>query len=253
MANKLLKSLKNFKIKFVSVVDSGDNPEAEVVMFKEKGGVVMKKLEEIMAELSKEDQSVVQAELDKIPDIETANGELKGQVETLEKEKGELTEKVEELKKVKPVVDTSDEELIKSADPKIQEMLEKAKEVEDENAKLKKEKEDGEAELRKAELTKEAEEYPNLGAPVEDIVEIFSAVEDNEKVTGLVKGILGAVNTALEGTELLKAVGNNKDPVVKSTEEELQEKAEAMVKEKGITIEAAKTEIMKTDLDKYMI
>lgn len=252
MTNKLLKSLKNFKIKFVSVVDSGDNPEAEVVMFKKKGGVKMKKLEEIMAELSKEDQSVVQVEIDKIKDVEMAKGEVDVKVKGLEKDKKDLESKVEELEKVKPVVDTSDEELIKSADPKIQEMLEKAKETDAENVQLKKDKEDGEKVLREVELKKEAELYPNLGSPVEDIVEIFSKLDGDEKTIELIKGIFGAVNKALEGTELIKAIGTEKDPEEKSPEDELMEKAEAMVEKDGITIEAAKTKIIKSDPDKYM-
>ena len=46
-------SLKNFLIKRVAVVDSGDNPEAEVLLFKQqeindKGGAYMKTFEELM-------------------------------------------------------------------------------------------------------------------------------------------------------------------------------------------------------------
>jgi len=243
-----LKSLKDFFIKFVSVVDSGDNPEAEVVMFKKKGGVKMKKLEEIMAELSKEDQSVIQVELDKI--------------EPLEKTNEELVKTNEELKKVEPVIEpviepvkdgVTDEELIKSADPKIQEMLKKAKEVEVENEKLKKEKVEEMAKARKAELSKEAEAYPNLGAPVEDIVEIFSSIDGDEKVTELVKGIFSAANTALEGSELIKTIGSNEDPVIKSVEEEVEEKAEELRKsDPKLTKEQAKTKVYESDPDKYM-
>ena len=243
-----LKSLKDFFIKFVSVVDSGDNPKAEVVMFKKKGGVKMKKLEEIMAELSKEDQSVIQVELDKI--------------EPLEKTNEELVKTNEELKKVEPVIEpviepvkdgVTDEELIKSADPKIQEMLKKAKEVAEEVITLKKEKLEELAKARKVELKKEAEEYPNLGAPVEDIVEIFSKLDGDEKVTELVKGIFGAVNTALEGSELIKTIGSDKDPIEKSVEEQVDEKAEEFMKsDPTLTKEQAQLKVYKSDPNKYM-
>ena len=253
MTKQPLKSLKNFFYKFVSVVESGDNPPAEVVMFKEKGGVKMKKIEEIMAELSKEDQSVIQTEFDKLPDIETANKELI-------KTNGELTAKVEELEKAEPVVEpviepveSSDEELIKSADPKIQEMLKKAKEVEVENEKLKKEKAEELVKARKGELKKEAEAYPNLGSPVEDIVEIFSSIDGDEMVTELVKGIFGAVNTALEGSELIKTIGSDKDPIEKSVEEQVDEKAEEFMKsDPTLTKEQAQLKVYKSDPDKYM-
>jgi len=250
MAKKTLKSLKDFFIKFVSVVDSGDNPEAEVIMFKKKGGVNMKNLKEIMAELSKEDKGVIQTELDKLPDIEVANKELI-------KTNGELTAKVDELEKAEPivekVVEETDEELIKSADPKIQEMLKKAKEDAKEVIKLKKEKDEEMKKARQVELKKEAEAYPNMGSPVEDIVEIFSKIDGDEKVTGLVKGIFEAVNTALEGSELIKAIGTSKDPVEKSVEDQVDAKAEEFMKsDSKLTKEQAKTKVYESDPNKYM-
>ena len=247
------KSLRNLFLRFVSVVDKGDNKEAKILLMKSKekkpnkgGGVQMKKLEDILKSMEEEDAKVVEAEIAKIKDVEIAKGELDVKV-------GELESKIEELEKKEPaVVDTSDEELIKSADPKIQKMLEKAKETEAEVEKLKKEKEEEVAKARKVELSKEAELYPNLGSPVEDIVEIFSKIDGDEKTTGLVKGIFSAVNTALEGNALIKSVGSEKDSEEKSPEDELMEKAEAMVEKDGITIEAAKTKIIKSDPDKYM-
>jgi len=251
------RSLKELFMKFVSVVPNGDNPPAKIVLMKNKdedknkGGVQMKKLEEILKGMEKEDVKVIKDEIDKIEVVEKAKSDIEGKFKDLEKAKGELESKVKELEKVKPAEET-DEELIKSADPKIQEMLKNKKAVEDENEKLKKEKEDGEKELRKVELKKEAEEYPNLGSPVEDIVEIFSKLDGDEKTTELVKGIFGATNKALEGTNLLKSVGTDKDSDQKTPEEELNEKAEAMVEKDGITIELAKTKIMKSNPDKYM-
>ena len=245
-------SLKNLFLRFVSVVDKGDNKGAKILLAKskekkpdKKGGVVMKTVEEILKSMEEEDMKVIKAEIDKIKDMEVAKAEVDVKVEGLES-------KVEELAKVKPVIDTSDEELIKSADPKIQKMLEKAEEVKVENETLKKEKVEEIAKARKVELSKEAELYPNLGSPVEDIVEIFSKLDGDEKTMELVKGIFGAVNKALEGTELLKTIGTEKEPIVKSSEEELVEKAKAMVEKDGITIEAAKTKIIKSDPNKYM-
>jgi len=256
-----LKSLKDFMVRMISVVDKGDNPGATVELFKsvdkvdkkakskKKGGVQMKTMEEILKGMEKEDVKVIEDEIAKVTKVKD---EVQGNFDDLKKAKDEVDSKVEELEKVKPVVDTSDEELIKSADPKIQEMLEKAKETEVENEKLKKEKEEEVVKARKVELSKEAELYPNLGSPVEDIVEIFSKLDGDEKTIELIKGIFGAVNKALEGTELIKAIGTEKDPIVKSAEEELEEKAKAMVEKDGITIETARSNIIKSDPDKYM-
>jgi len=259
-----LKSLKDFMVRMISVVDKGDNPGATVELFKsvdkvdkkvkskKKGGDIMKTVEEILKGMEKEDVKVIEDEIAKIKDVEIAKSELDVKVEGLEKDKKDLEEVVDSIKKVKPVVDTSDEELIKSADPKIQKMLEKAKIDAEEVIKLKKEKEEEVAKARKVELSKEAELYPNLGSPVEDIVEIFSKLDGDEKTIELIKGIFGAVNKALEGTELIKAIGTEKDPIVKSAEEELEEKAIAMVEKDGITIETARSNIIKSDPDKYM-
>jgi len=253
------KSLKDLFLRFVSVVDKGDNKGAKILLTKskekgqkkldKKGGGKMRTLEEIMKSMEEEDSKVIKEEIEKIT---KDKDELGTKFKDLEKAKDEVDSKVIELEKVKPVEET-DEELIKSADPKIQEMLKKAKEDAEEVIRLKKEKNEEMVKARKVELSKEAELYPNLGSPVEDIVEVFSKLDGDEKTTELVKGIFGAVNKALEGTDLLKTIGSDKDPIVKSAEEELNEKAKAMVEKDGITIELAKTKIMKTNPDKYMV
>ena len=209
----------------------------------------MKKLKEILKGMEEAEAKVVKEEIE---GLEKVKGELETKFNDLEKVKVELEGKVEELEKVKPEVELNDEDLIEKADPKIQEMLKKAKETTEEVLKLKKEKAEEIAKVRKAELLKEAEAYASLGAPVEDIVEIFSKLDGDEKTTNLVKGIFDAVNKALEGTDLLKSIGTDKDADKKTPAEELIEKAEAMVEKDGITIEAAKTKIMKSNPDKYM-
>ena len=73
----------------------------------------MKKLEEILEGMEKEDMKVIKDELSKVT-------ELEGKFADLEKAKGEVDDKLVELEKVKPIKDETDEELIKSADPKIQ-------------------------------------------------------------------------------------------------------------------------------------
>jgi len=253
--DKARKSLKQFFIKFTSVVDSGDNPGAEILLFKsaedkksKEGGVENMTLEEILKGLPEEDMKVIKVELDKIPDLEASNKDLSEEVDKLKKE-------VEIKKEIKPPAEDgapSDEELLKSADPKIVEMLKKAQEearVEKEKAeKLEKEKKEEQEKLRKEELKKEADKYGNIGATQEDLVEIFTAVDSNKEVMEKMQGILGAVNEALKDNKLMKSIGNSEDPVEKSAKDEVEEKAKALMeKNDKLTIEQARSQIFKSE------
>jgi hypothetical protein len=241
------KSLKNIFMKFVSVVDKGDNPEAEVVLFKSdndndnnKGGVVMKTIEEILKGMPEEDAKIVQVELDKIP--------------VLEKDKNDLSDKVSELEKskpIEPVEEPSDEDtLIKSADPKIQEILKKAQEEaklnKEKAEQFEKEKKEEQEKLRKEEIKKEVSKYNNIGATEEDLVEIFSKMDQDKELLEKVIGILGSCNKALEGSALMKAVGSDGDPIVKTAVEEVEDKATELIKsDPKLTIEQARVQIYK--------
>ena len=243
-------------MKFVSVVDKGDNPRAKVVMFKSagdedknKGGGKSMPIEEILKSLDEDNRKVIENELGKIPDLEKANSELRKSVE-------ELDGKIQELEKKEPPKEETDEDVIKSADPKVQEMLKK---MQDENEKLKKEQEDRleqekieKAELRKEAIKKEVEEFTNIGASKEDLVEIFSKIDADKDLYDKVKTVLKADDEALKSSNIMVQVGSQQEPVEKSVQEELEEKAQKLVEKDGITIEKARTIIMKSDPDKYL-
>ena len=240
-------SLKNFLIKRVGVVDSGDNPKAEVLLFKSKededknnkGGGIMT-LEELYKEIGEDKAKLIK---DEIKAKEDKLAEKDNTIKELEKNQKEPV-------KTEP----TDEELLKSADPKIKDILEKAQKEAKENKekaeKLQKEKDETDAELKKEALSKEAEQFKNIGATKEDLVEIFTKVDPDtlEKI----KAVLSADNTALEGNPLNKAVGSDKDLDSKKTMEKVDEKAEELRKaDPSLTKEQARTKVMKEDPKLY--
>ena len=252
-------SLKNFFVKFVSVVDKGDNPEADVVMFKnkdKKGGARMKTFEELLKELSEEDAKVIKEAVEgkdeKFIELEKTNKELEEANKELEKNQKDPEGKEDEGK----------EDLLKNANPELQKMVEDLKKEVMDNKKeadeLKKENEKKAVELRKEALSKEAEKFENIGATKEDLVEIFTKIDEtgDDELMEKIKAVLSADNTALEGNALVKAVGSDRDPVDKTATEEVEEKAQELMKSnKELTIEQAKAKVVKSDsklYDKYL-
>jgi hypothetical protein len=266
-------SLKNFLIKRVGVVDSGDNPGAEVLLFKsdpedlkDKGGVKNMTFEELMKSLPEEDKKLVTDEIDKVKDEEIKKtkeelnkvlvkpagcsqeewdaADMAGKLALMKKE--DLTKDCGDGGKKKD--EPSDEDLIKSADPKIQELVKKLQEDNDKKAEeLKKEKEEKDAkdaELKKELLNKEADKFPNIGAKKEDIVKILE--KSDEETSTLVKSIFAACNEALKDNVLMKSIGSGGDGDDKKASEKIEDMAKALVKDgKAKTIEIARTKVYK--------
>lgn len=221
-------SLKNFLIKRIAVVDSGDNKEAEVVLFKskeedlkDKGGGIMT-LEELYKEIGEDKAKLIKDEI-KVKEDELV-------------EKDKTIKELEKNQKEPVVTEPTDEELLKSVDPKIRERLEKAereaKEAKDKSEQLQKEKDEKDVELKKEALSKEAEQFKNIGATKEDLVEIFTKIDKtgDTELMEKVKAILSADNTALEGNPLTKAKGSDKDSDGKKVTEEVEAKADELRK-----------------------
>ena len=264
-------SLSKFLIKRVGVVDSGDNPAAEVLLFKSeqenpknKGGVNMvKTYDELVKELPKEDAEVVDTELNKFrEEIKKSQEELAKALvkptgcDQAEWDAADTAGKLklmgkacgDPLKKEEPKEEPVDE-LIKSADPKIQEYINKIKaeselnKADAEKAKLEKAEKD--AELKKELISKEADMFPNIGATKEDLIKLFTNIEDGE-TSKLLKAVLKADNEALTDNKMIKSVGVSGDPADKKASDEVEEKAQELIKSgEAKTIEIAKTKIYK--------
>jgi len=225
--------LKNLFIKRIAVVDSGDNPEADVVMFKaadkkddiEKGGQekMAKTFDEIIKELVTEDADIVKGEI--------------------EKAKKEMTdaEKAKMMAEMKPAV-KKEEEVIAKADPETKELI---KSMQEEIAKTKET-------LKKAEVTKKVEKFDKLSAPVEDMVDVFMKMD--QEISDKVEAILKSANEQLNDSKVFKTVGQSSGGDQKTAIEKVEELAKARTVEKGISIELARAEIIKENqelVDEY--
>jgi len=234
------KALKDIFLKFVSVVDRGDNPEAKVALFKsaeeedleKKGGQekMPKTFDEIVKELSEEDAEIVKAEM--------------------EKAKKEMTdeEKAKMMADMKPAVKKEDE-LIAKADPEVKELF---KSMQDEITKTKEDLKKQAETLKKAEVTKKVEKFDKLSAPVEDMVDVFMKMD--QEISDKVEAILKSANEQLNDSKVFKTVGQSSGGDQKTAIEKVEELAKARTVEKGISIELARAEIIKENqelVDEY--
>jgi hypothetical protein len=251
-------SLKNFLIKRIAVVDSGDNPAAEVLLFKSKeetnkeGGVVMKTFDELLKTMSEEDSKVIKDELQKAKMVKPDGVDQEDWDEADMAGKQKMMDDAKNTK-VKPksepmVMNKSEDDLIKSADPKLQELIKK---TQDELAKVITEKAEKENELKKEQLTKEAEKYTNILATKDDLVKIFTKLDGDIETTDLFKAILSANDNALKDSALVKAVGTSGDPIDRTPLQELEGKAEELAKAENISKEKAMTKLMVKEPELY--
>ena len=210
--------LKNIFLKRIAVVDNGDNPEASVVLFKAKekepenkdqkvegGNVMTKTFEEIVKALPEDEQVIVNAEIEKAKEV---------------------------AKPIEPEIKKEDEDIVKSADPKIQEMI---KTIKESNEKLEKESEAKDAEIKKFQddLKKEAIEktvstFDRIAVPKEEMVDLFTKLdEDAEK---LVTKIMKSVNEQLTAANIVKVIGSDSEGEQKSAKEQIEKDAIELMK-----------------------
>lgn len=228
--------LKNLFIKRIAVVDSGDNPEASIMLFKaadkendiEKGGQekMAKTFDEIIKELPAEDADIIKGELDKA--------------------KKEMTdaEKAKMMAEMKPEGDVKKEdakvtEAIAKADPETKELI---KSMQEEISKTKET-------LKKAEVTKKVEKFDKLSAPTDDMVEIFMKMD--QEVSDKVEAILKAANEQLKDSTVFKTVGQNSGDENEGPLAKVEKLAKSRSTEKSISIELARAEIIKENPSLY--
>lgn len=270
------KSLKDFFLRFVSVVDKGDNPEADIVMFKsekgkeenkdgdlddldkkkckKEGGGVMKTLEEILKSLSEDDVKVINDEIEKAKtdakadadaEIAKAKTEFEAELDKVKKEE-------DKDKKPQGTASFDDvENVIKSADPKVVELIEKMK---SEKSEIEKKAQADAEELSKMKeaartetIIKTVSQFDRVNAPQDDLVSIWKSV-DSETEAKLVN-IFKAVNEQLTQANIIKVIGSDADASAISAEEEMEKMAQEIKKNEGITIEQARTKVYKTRPD----
>jgi len=190
-------SLKNIFIKRVAVVDKGDNPKADVLLFKQadednvkEGGKIVKTFEEIIKSMSDEDQEVINAEITKLTDEIAKAKEVKPEKE----EKPEIDKIVEKA-------DPETAKIIKAMDDEIKKTKE---ELRKEQETLQKEREI----LKKERIAKEVSQFDKLTVPTDDLVDMF--MKADEEAGEKIKAILKAANEQLSQANITKTIGENK-------------------------------------------
>jgi len=239
-------SLKNFFVRFASVVDKGDNKGADILLFKakekepentndkSKGGNdnMPKTYDEIVKSLPEEEQTVINAEIEKV--------------------KAEAKPK-EEDKKPEGVASFDEAEVVKSADPKVQEMIKKMKEDNEKLEKDAKEKDEKlqkfESDLKKEKIEKTVATFDRIAMPKEEMVTLFAKLD--EETTDLVEKAMKAVNEQLVQANIIKVIGTDAEGDQLTVEETIKKEAEEIAKSEGITKEQAYVKALKKDKTRY--
>jgi len=233
-------SLKDFFLKFVSVVDKGDNKGANILLFKSepedlkgeekdekpKGGNVMSKTyDEILKALPEDEQAIVKAEIEKIKE------EAKPKEGTKPKE---------------GVASFDEAEIVKSADPKIQELIEKMKADGEQNAtELKKMRE----EIKKEKVEKTVSQFDKLVASKDELTSLFTKADDETAAT--LEKVFKAANEQLKDSVVMKEVGSGGGGDESNIEEQVEKEAQELKKSENITIEQARVKVWKKDPTRY--
>ena len=265
------KALKDIFLKFVSVVDKGDNPEAKIMLFKsaeedkeiqkEKGGQekMVKTFDEIIKELPAEDAEIVigqvkkaQEDIEKLAKLEEVEKAMvkPASVDQAEWDAADFVGKMKLMSSAPAVKKeegaTKIEDAISKADPMVAEVIKKMQEqINKTTDELKKERED----LKKEKLIKQVDSYDKIATPKEEMVELFMKAEPEDAVK--LDAIFKAVNTQLSDGTVFKTVGQNAGGEQKSAMEKAETLATARAAEKKISKTLAFAEILKENPELY--
>ena len=222
----MAKSLKDFFLRFASVVDKGDNPEANILIVKSKGGEGMK-LEDILKEIGEEKAKVINDTL----------AEKDAKITELEKKEPEPV-KVEPEPEVK---------IIEKADPEIKAFVEKMQKEKDEMVeKIVK----MESTLRKERIEKEVSDFDKISAK-EELIEVLTDIDDRPETVAKLKTILKAVNEAIDQGTIMKTVGADGEGKEEKVMETVDKRAKELMEKENITIEDARSRVFKADPKLY--
>jgi len=254
------KRLRDIVLTRWDVVDRGDNPEARVVMFKSKGGMLGEEvdengntkkgeentmtLKEILAKLaseqplSKEEQEFLKTETEaKDNEIDTLKEQVDSQktaTEDMKKKLGEVETKLEEAtKKQKP--EEKPEEKIAKADPAIQEEFKKMKERLDKAEEKEKESNERveklEDSIAKEKLVAKVKELPGVIEDPDKMADAMLKIRKSApKEFALIEEALEKANKVVVESTLLKSVGSNEEGDAGDAENKIKKGAEAIRK-----------------------
>ena len=246
--------LEDLVIDRVDLVDEGANSAAFIELYKRKELGDKMDLKDIIAKMTEEHATVVQAELDTLAgEITKANDSVATLTADLSKAKEELDTANEDLGKAKSELealkvkpdDNGEEETLKA-------MPEAARVL---FSKMKAQKEAAEEAVRKA---KDAEANAEAIAKA---AELKALPIEQEKLVGVLKGcskemldVLSTINAAVDGI-VLGEVGKNKpgnaDSTAAAAWDKIEAKALDIAKEKGVSKAKAISQAVEANPDLY--
>jgi hypothetical protein len=264
--------LFELEVNRVDLVDEGCNSEAFIKLYKRKENTMT--LQEILEKGKPELTEVITSEIAKakaeIPEgvtveLEKAKADLSLSTEELAKAKADLSLSTEELAKAKADVKTmedelaaakaksedinkskelSEEEVLKSLDPTVQEIFKSIK-----AQKLAAEEivKSLQAQKLNDEAIVKAKELKNLPVDQDKLVDIAKSASDE------IYEVLKAANKALENAGIFKEVGKggNGDDIAGTAWEKIAKKAEVLAETEKVTIQKATARIIKENPELY--
>ena len=238
----------------VDLVDAGANTAAHIKFYKRREDAYMN-LEEILAKMTPEHAAIITAEIAKakaeIPaDTVTKLTDAEKAAADALKAKADLEGEVAKLKKEPPAVD---EDVLKSLDPAVRAIVEKAQlQATAAEQAVKKMKEDNDT----AESITKAAQLPNIVAPdAEGLAPVLKSLKTADSALfEQVFGILKAADALITDSKALEEIGKGKDG--NSVGEEaawaaIDKAASEIVVAQGITKAVAITQVMKNKPELY--
>ncbi len=234
----------------VSLVDSGANEDAKVLLFKRNGDTDMsKELEKKIADLTKSLDELTKANETAKTDSEKLNETIKALTENVETEKAKTVEAVDALEKIK----NPDKKIDKADIPEtVQKMLDDQAAINKAQSEENTKQAEQIAKLKDNELTKslqiEVAKFDKLALDPDKTVKLFKSLstEDSEFLTTTLK----AINEAVSKGNLFKELGDGGGNDGDSATEIVNKKAKELMKDDSkLTVEGARALIWKTDTD----
>jgi len=236
--------LAQLKIKRVATVDDGDNPLAEILLFKRRGGTaaVAATDEPFTKENEMADELTIEQLQEQLSAAEAAKVEAVEAKVALETQVAELTKRVDELTPPEPEPDPM-EKASPEVKAEMEELRKQNKTQEDELAKMR-DKDATEA----AELVVKGLAYlPGVTPATVPLIKQLRALDKD--VAGKVEKVLADANAALEASKALEATGHD-GPGISDVEKRVDAEAAELIKS-GLSEAQAKDRVWKSHPDWY--
>lgn len=243
--------LKNLVITKVALVDEGSCSAAHIKLFKRKEGETPMNFEEILKSLSPEQQSIINAEVEKAKTMLPEGAMSAEDKKKLEEEKMKAEAAMKKMKAEADTAGQTEEELMKSVDPAVRMLLEKSREkAAAAEEVVRKMREDA---IEKSAVSI-AKNLPGITAAEGDLVSLYKSLYGlDSTICTQVFDVLAKANDAIANSDLLKTKGSAETTASTSDAawNMIEKSATQIATDTGITKSAAITQVIKTKPELY--